>query len=240
MRRHRAAATERTVAVSVAQNLAAVRARIDAAAKACGRDPSAITLLAVGKTKPASLIEEAWRAGQRHFGENYAQELEDKSAALATLEGIIWHFIGRLQTNKAKVVARVATMVHAVDSVRLIDELAKRAGSRATPLEVLVEVNVGGEASKGGVAPDDLAAHLERIEAAQSLRLRGLMSIPPPGVNAESSRPFHRRLRELRDAHGGPSRLPVLSMGMTDDLEIAVEEGATIVRVGTAIFGARA
>lgn len=225
--------------MSVAENLAAVRARIDEAAKRCGRDPREVTLLAVGKTKPASMLEEAWRAGQRDLGENYAQELEEKAAALAQLDGIVWHFIGRLQTNKAKVVARVASVVHAVDNARLVDELGKRAVSRTAPLDVLVEVNVGGEASKGGVAPDALETLLAKIESTRSLRLRGLMSIPPPSENAEKSRSFHRRLRALRDEHGGVSRLPVLSMGMTDDLEVAVEEGATIVRVGTAIFGAR-
>ena len=222
--------------------LSRVRARIEAAARRVGRDPASVLLLAVGKKKPASAIAEAYAAGQRHFGENYAQELVEKHAALAHLDGVVWHFIGQLQSNKARVVAPLATLVHAVDGERLAIELGKRALARERslgPLRVLVEVNVGGEASKGGVAPDDLGALLARIERIPGLRLEGLMSIPPPSETPEGARPYHRRLRELRDAHGGAGRLPTLSMGMTDDLEIAIEEGSTLVRVGTAIFGAR-
>lgn len=224
---------------TIAEHLAEVHARIRAAAERAGRDPASITLLAVSKTKPESAVAEAYAAGQRAFGENYAQELEDKARALAHLADLEWHFVGRLQSNKAKVVAKVARMVHAVDGEKLARELAKRAAERSAPLEVLVEVNVGGEGSKGGVPPGEVSALLATIDTLPTLRLRGLMSIPPPGPDAESSRRFHRALRELRDANGGAARLPVLSMGMTDDLEVAIEEGATIVRVGTAIFGAR-
>lgn len=219
--------------MSIAERLAAVRARIDAAARSCGRDPTSITLVAVSKTKPAADIEEAYAAGQRVFGENYAQELVDKCEALSGRD-IEWHFIGRLQTNKAKFIARHAAMVHAVDSEKLARELGRRVEGRV--LDVLIEVNVGGEHSKGGVAPSALPSLIETISNIPSLRLRGLMSIPPP---SDDARNFHRRLRELRDSHGGATQLPVLSMGMTDDLEIAIEEGATLVRVGTAIFGAR-
>ena len=223
----------------IAQNLAAVRARIDAAARRAGRDPSTVRLLAVGKTKPAEAIAEAYAAGQREFGENYAQELVDKHAALGHLPGIVWHFIGRMQSNKARLVAKLATLVHAVDGEKLAIELGKRAQERSTPLAVLVEVNVGGESTKGGVAAADLEPILRCIESIPSLRLEGLMSIPPPADTPEGSRPYHRALAELRARHGGVARLPTLSMGMTDDLEPAIEEGATIVRVGTAIFGAR-
>ena len=226
----------------IARNLAAVRARIDAAARAAGRAPSAVRLLAVSKTKPSAAIVAAYRAGQRAFGENYAQELVGKHTELAALAGVEWHFIGRLQSNKARLIAPIAAMVHAVDGARLADELGKRALGRSIPLDVLVEVNVGEELSKGGVAAAGLGTLLAHIESIASLRLRGLMSIPPAlggGAEAERSRPFHRRLRELRDEHGGVERLPELSMGMTDDLEVAIAEGATIVRVGTAIFGAR-
>jgi len=223
----------------IVERLEEVRARIRSAAERVGRDPSSITLLAVSKTKPAEDVAAAYAAGQRAFGENYAQELEEKAHALAHLRDLEWHFVGRLQSNKAKVIAKIARMVHAVDGEKLAQELAKRAVGRANPLEVLVEVNVGGEDSKGGVAPAELPILLSAIERMPALRLAGLMSIPPPSPDPESSRRFHRALRELRDAHGGSSRLPVLSMGMTDDLEVAVEEGATIVRVGTAIFGAR-
>lgn len=224
---------------SIEERLADVRTRVRVAAERCGRDPSTITLLAVSKTKPEAAVAEAYAAGQRAFGENYAQELEDKARALAHLPGIEWHFVGRLQSNKARVVAPIARMVHAVDGEKLARELARRAADRATPLEVLVEVNVGGEASKGGVEPAALGPLLAAIEALPALCLAGLMSIPPHTERAEDARPFHRALRELREKHGGAARLPVLSMGMTDDLEIAIEEGATIVRVGTAIFGAR-
>jgi pyridoxal phosphate enzyme (YggS family) len=181
----------------------------------------------------------AYGAGQRLFGENYAQELVDKHAELADLRDVEWHFIGHLQTNKARVVAERATMVHAVDSVRLATELGRRASGRAAPLEVLIEVNVGGETSKSGVAPASVEALIVALERIDSLRVRGLMSIPPPSDSPEHSRRFHRELRLLRDRLGGVERLPELSMGMTDDLEIAIEEGATLVRVGTAIFGAR-
>ena len=231
-----------TATPNIARRLSEVRARIDAAARSAGRDPSSVRLLAVGKTKPASAIAEAYAAGQREFGENYAQELVEKHHALAHLPGIVWHFIGRLQTNKAKVVAPIAALIHAVDSERLAIELGKRAEARSPRFRVgvLVEVNVGGETSKGGVEAADLPRVLDRIESIPSLLLQGLMSIPPQAGSPEGSRAYHRLLRTLRDAHGGPARLPTLSMGMTDDLEVAIAEGATIVRVGTAIFGARA
>lgn len=219
--------------MSLRERLEEVRARIASAAARAKRDPDAITLVAVSKTKPASDVAEAYAAGQRVFGENYAQELLEKRDALRHLPDLEWHFVGRLQSNKAKLVARAARMIHAVDSDKLARELGKRAES---PLDVLIEVNVGGEASKGGVSPAMLPSLIATIAAIENLRLRGLMSIPPP---SDEPRKFHRMLRELRDANGGPTRLPVLSMGMTDDLEVAIEEGATMVRVGTAIFGSR-
>lgn len=225
---------------SIAGRLDEVRARVAQAARVAGRAPGSVLLLAVSKTKPLEAVRAAYDAGQRAFGENYAQELAEKADALAALPDLEWHFVGRLQTNKAKLVAARARVVHAVDSERLARELAKRAEGRARPLDVLVEVNVGGEASKGGVEPAELEAILRAIESLPALRLQGLMSIPPPTDTPEGARPFHRALAALRDAHGGASRLPELSMGMTDDLEIAIQEGATIVRVGTAIFGARA
>jgi pyridoxal phosphate enzyme (YggS family) len=220
----------------IATRLLEVRARIEKAARAAGRDPSEITLVAVSKTKPAADILEAYAAGQRVFAENYAQELVDKGEELAHLTDLEWHFVGQLQTNKAKLVTRFARMVHAVDSEKLARELAKRT---ERPLDVLLEVNVGGEASKGGVTPDDVPSLLATITALPNLRVRGLMSIPPHTDDPEDSRKFHRLLREVRDRNGGAARLPVLSMGMTDDLEIAIAEGATMVRIGTAIFGSR-
>ncbi|MFI5300671.1 MAG: YggS family pyridoxal phosphate-dependent enzyme [Polyangiales bacterium] len=228
-----------TDAHAIAVNLAVVRARMAKACAKCARSIDDVRLVAVSKTKPAADVRAAFDAGQRVFGENYAQELVDKHTELAALAAIEWHFVGHVQTTKAKLVAERATMIHAVDSVRLATELGRRASARATPLEVLLEVNVGGEATKSGVAPEALEALVEAVERIDALRLRGLMSIPPPSDSAESSRPFHRSLRALRDRLGGVARLPELSMGMTDDLEVAIEEGATLVRVGTAIFGAR-
>jgi PLP dependent protein len=213
--------------------LEAVHARIAKAAASAGRDPASIRLVAVSKTMPASAIREAHEAGQRDFGENYAQELAQKATELADLSDLRWHFIGHLQSNKAKVVAPLAHLVHSVDSVSLAKGLAKRAPGR---LAVLVEVNAG-EEQKSGAREADVPALLEAIEAQESLDLRGLMTVPPADLDA--TRRAFERLARMRDELGGPARLPELSMGMSADLEIAVAAGATIVRIGTAIFGAR-
>ncbi|MBX3228361.1 MAG: YggS family pyridoxal phosphate-dependent enzyme [Labilithrix sp.] len=224
--------------MSIASQLADVRARIERAARAVGRDPASVRLVAVSKTKPAAAIREAYAAGQRDFGENYAQELAEKAAELCEeLPDVRWHFIGHLQSNKAKLVAPVAHLVHAVDSAALAHALAKRVPPGAPPLRVLVEVNTGGEAEKHGVAPADAGALLDAIAAEPSLVLGGLMTMPPHDLDA--ARRAFEALVALRDRHGGAARLPELSMGMSDDLEVAIACGATIVRVGTAIFGAR-
>jgi pyridoxal phosphate enzyme (YggS family) len=224
---------------AVAEGLARVRERIARAAEAAGRDPSPIRLVAVSKTKPAEAVREAYAAGQRDFGENYAQELAEKAEALRDLEDVRWHFIGHLQSNKAKVVAPLAHLVHSVDTTSLVRELDKRvrAVDPKKMLSVLVEVNVGGEAQKHGAAPADVGALLDAVDAAPNLALRGLMTMPPHDLDA--ARRAFEDLVVLRDAHGGAARLPELSMGMSDDLEVAIACGATIVRVGTAIFGAR-
>jgi len=225
--------------MTIASALAELHARIHRAALSAGRDPASVKLVAVSKTHAPEAIREAYAAGQRAFGESYAQELERKAAALEDLADLEWHFIGHLQSNKAKVVARVARMVHAVHSRDLAAELGKRAASAGrTPLAVLVEVKLSDEASKHGVAPSELAPLLDAIERDARLRLRGLMTMPPPDDPAAARRVFEE-LAALRAKHGGPSRLPDLSMGMTGDFEIAIACGATIVRVGTAIFGAR-
>jgi pyridoxal phosphate enzyme (YggS family) len=226
--------------VSIASNLAEVRARIDRAATATGRDPAAVKLVAVSKTKPAELIREAYAAGQRAFGENYAQELATKAEALADLPDLQWHFIGHLQTNKARVVAAHAHFVHTVDSATLARELGKRAAksARAAPLPVLIEVSVGGEAQKTGAAPSDIDEVMRAIAEQPSLSLRGLMTVPP-AEDLPAARRVFETLVSLRNLHGGPQALPELSMGMSHDLEVAVACGATLVRVGTAIFGAR-
>jgi pyridoxal phosphate enzyme (YggS family) len=225
--------------MSVASALDAVRARIVAAANAAGRDPASVALVAVSKTKSPEMIREAYAAGQRAFGESYAQKLDDKATALVDLPDIAWHFIGHLQSNKAKVVARVASVVHAVHSRDLAAELGKRAAAAGrAPLAVLIEVKLSDEASKHGALPAELGALLDAIEHDERLRVRGLMTMPPPDDLTAAKRVFDE-LAALRARHGGLSRLPELSMGMTHDLEIAIAAGATLVRVGTAIFGER-
>jgi pyridoxal phosphate enzyme (YggS family) len=233
--------------MTVAAGLESVRERIRHAATAVGRDPAEVRLVAVSKKKPASAIREAYAAGQRDFGENYAQELVDKAAELADLVDLRWHFIGHLQSNKARVVARVAHVVHTVDGASLARELGRRfaastesresRGESGARLPVLVEVNVGGEAQKHGVSPEDLGEVLAAVEGEPALLLRGLMTIPPNDL--EAARRAFEALASLRNAHGGAARLAELSMGMSDDLEIAVACGATLVRVGSAIFGSR-
>ncbi|ABF90783.1 conserved hypothetical protein TIGR00044 [Myxococcus xanthus DK 1622] len=220
---------------SVAERLASVRERVVAACARAGRPVESVTLVAVSKLKPADLIREAYAAGQRDFGENYAQELRDKAAELADLEGLRWHSIGALQTNKVKYVARAAGAFHALDRLEVARELSKRREG-APPLPVYVEVNVGGEATKSGLAPDALGAFLDEVRALPGLQAVGLMALPPPTEDEARARADFQALRELARVHG----LPGLSMGTTHDFEWAIEEGATVVRVGTAIFGERA
>lgn len=218
--------------MSVADGLAEVRERIERACARAGRSPGDVALVAVSKVHPASAVREAYEAGQRLFGENYVQELVDKAESLADLRDLRWHFIGHLQRNKVKQVLGVGAVVETVDSARLAIEIDKRASA---PVEVLLQVNVAGEAQKSGCDAGELAALIEEVRARPRLVLRGLMTIPPLGEEPEASRRFFARLRELGEEHG----LRELSMGMSADLEVAIEEGATIVRVGTAIFGAR-
>jgi pyridoxal phosphate enzyme (YggS family) len=221
----------------IADALKTVLDRIARAAEAAKRDPSTVRLVAVSKTKPAAAIREAYEAGQRDFGENYAQELAEKAVELADLKDIRWHFIGHLQSNKAKLVAPVAHLVHAVHSASLAKELGKRVGAKGS-LDILIEVNVGGEEQKHGVSAGEVATLLSEIEAdAPNVRLRGLMTMPPHDL--ERAKEAFEGLVKLREENGGKTRLPELSMGMSDDLEVAIACGATLVRVGTAIFGAR-
>jgi pyridoxal phosphate enzyme (YggS family) len=228
--------------VTIAERLTEVRARIERAALASGRDPASIRLVAVSKTKSSEAVREAYAAGQRAFGENYAQELEAKAEACAGLAGIEWHFIGHLQTNKARVVARHAHCVHTVDSVPLARELGKRAaaarGAGAAPLPVLIEVNVAREPQKSGATPSEIEEVMLAVRDQSALSLTGLMTVPPVGDLSVARRCFET-LVSLRNLHGGAAVLPELSMGMTADLEAAVASGSTIVRVGTAIFGER-
>jgi len=225
--------------LTLAERLAAVQARIARAATAAGREAAEIKLVAVSKSQPAEVIRRAHDAGQRAFGESYAQELALKAEALADLAGIEWHFIGHLQTNKAKIVAKHADVVHSVDSEVLARELGKRAArERTSGLAVLIEVNVAREPQKAGAAPSEIEDVIRAVRAEPSLVLRGLMTVPPAGDPA-AARSVFGALATLRNLHGGPGALPELSMGMSADFEAAIACGSTCVRVGTAIFGER-
>jgi len=240
-----------TRAEEIAHNLGEVRARIARAEARAGRPPGSVLLVAVSKTKPLSDIDAALAAGQLDFGENYAQELRDKRQAAAASplperSRLRWHFIGPLQANKAKYVAGHAALVHTVDSLALMQELDRRAAPAGpTPQACLVQVNVAGEAQKSGVLPADLPALLDGFAGFPHLRCEGLMLIPPYSDDPEAGRPHFRALADLARAETAHPRANVvwdplqLSMGMSHDLEVAIEEGATLVRVGTAIFGAR-
>jgi len=218
----------------IATNIAEVNERIEKAASRAGRDPEEIALVAVSKRHSEAAIREAYAAGQRRFGENYAQELRDKAVALADLEEIDWHFIGHLQRNKVKYVAPSCSLMETVDSTRLVEELARQATRFERSVGCLVQVNVGGEEQKSGCDPVETAPICEAVELAEGLTLSGLMTIPPWDLDAEGTRVHFAALRELRERHGGTARLPHLSMGMSHDFEEAVLEGATLVRVGTA------
>jgi pyridoxal phosphate enzyme (YggS family) len=224
--------------MTIAERLAEIHARIDAAAIAASRDPKSITLVAVSKTKSASAITEAYEAGQRAFGENYAQELAEKSTALEHLDAIEWHFIGHLQSNKAKVIAAHAHVVHTIDSASLARELSRRVQLlERPPLPVLIEVNVANEPQKHGATAVELSEVIEAVRREKGLSMRGVMTIPPDDIDQAKS--IFETLVSLRNLHGGVNVLPELSMGMSQDFEIAIAAGATIVRVGTAIFGER-
>lgn len=226
----------------IAAKLQAVRARLSAAARAAGRDPGAITLLAVSKTKPLADVLAAAAAGQRAFGENYAQEGVAKVQATAG-QGLDWHFIGPLQSNKTRPVAEHFAWVHSVDRVKVAERLSTQRPADLPPLQVCVEVNVSGEASKHGCLPAEVLALCAAVAQLPRLQLRGLMTIPEPADTFEQQRRPFRQLRDLfetvRAQPWAPAGFDTLSMGMTHDLEAAIAEGATLVRVGTAIFGER-
>ena len=216
-------------AAEIAASLAGILARIDAAARRAGRDPASVTLVAVTKTKPLEDVLAAYEAGVRHFGENRVQEAETKFPHLPP--DAVRHLIGPIQSNKANRAARLADVVHAVDSADVARRLARAAANEGRRLAVYVEVNTGGEETKAGATPADAPALVEAVRALGELDLRGLMAIPPPG----DTRPHFVALRNLATSLG----LSGLSMGMSDDFEAAIEEGATVVRVGTALFGSR-
>ena len=228
---------------SIGSNLQEVKRRIAAAAAAAGRDAQSVTLLAVSKTFGADAVRAAQAAGQQAFGENYVQEALDKIAQLADLRTQLeWHLIGPLQSNKTRPVAEAFDWVHSVDRLKIAQRLAEQRPAWLPPLQLCLQVNVSGEASKSGVAPADLPALAQAVAAlpADRVRLRGLMAIPEPAADMAAQRAPHRALRELMAAlNAGGLQLDTLSMGMSADLEAAVAEGATLVRVGTAIFGQR-
>jgi pyridoxal phosphate enzyme (YggS family) len=231
--------------VSIAENIARVRERIAAAARRAGRDPSAITLMAVSKTFSPECIREAHAAGIRVFGENRVQEFAAKADAVRGLAGAEWHLIGHLQSNKAAKAAELFGAVDSVDSARLAEKLNSAAEKVGKMLPVLIEVNVGGEEAKSGVEPHSAELEQILISAPQwkNLAVSGLMTVPPYTDDPEGARSFFKQLREIRNeiaARNLPAlSMDVLSMGMSHDFEVAIEEGATCVRVGTAIFGER-
>jgi hypothetical protein len=231
--------------MSIAENLAAIRNRIAEAAARASRRPEEITLMAVSKMHPPDRIREAYAAGQRLFGENRVQEFAVKAAALADLKSVQWHMIGHLQTNKSAKAAELFAAVDSVDSLKLAEKLDAAARELNKTLDVLIEINVGGEAAKTGIAFDseELENLLQAAPRLETLKFRGLMTVPPFTEDPEGARLYFRKLRELRDTIAARNLprigMDVLSTGMSHDFEIAIEEGSTCVRVGTAIFGER-
>jgi PLP dependent protein len=231
--------------MSIAENLAAIRDRIAAAAARASRQPEEISLMVVSKMHPPERIREAYAAGQRLFGENRIQEFAAKAATLEFLKNAQWHMIGHLQTNKSAKTAELFAAVDSIDSLKLADKLNAAARELNKTLDVLIEINVGGEAAKTGIAAEseELEKLLQAAPRLESLKFRGLMTVPPFSEDPEGARPYFRKLRELRDTIAA-RKLPaigmdVLSMGMSHDFEVAIGEGSTCVRVGTAIFGER-
>ncbi|MBI2343204.1 MAG: YggS family pyridoxal phosphate-dependent enzyme [Deltaproteobacteria bacterium] len=225
---------------SVEKQLRQVRARMGMAARRCGRDPADVTLIAVSKGQPLGRIQEAVHAGITAFGENYLQELQQKVDAIHVPQ-VTWHFLGRLQRRKIKDLLPMITLIHGLDALGIAEEIARRA---TQPVQALVTVNLGGESTKSGIAPSNVPDFLCALGAFPHLQIRGLMAIPPPTDTPEGSRAYFRRLaRLLREANATqsyPAPLTELSMGMSHDFEIAIEEGATMIRVGTLLFGPRA
>jgi pyridoxal phosphate enzyme (YggS family) len=226
--------------MSLADNLDAIQQRIRAACERAGRDPGSVTLLAVTKGQPPEVVSAAARLGQVWFGENKVQEARAK---IPLCPGKLrWHFIGHLQSNKCREAVELFEMIQSVDSLSLAGEISKRAEAAARRMPVMLEVNVAGEASKFGYAPERLLEELPELNALPRIEIHGLMTVPPYVTEPEKARPHFRRLRELKEQAeavlGAP--MPHLSMGMSGDFEIAIEEGATLVRIGTALFGPRA
>jgi pyridoxal phosphate enzyme (YggS family) len=228
---------------TIADNLQAVKARIERAAIDARRAPAAVTLLAVSKTHPTALIEEARAAGQRAFGENYVQEALEKMELMKPREQGVprleWHLIGPLQSNKTRLAAERFDWVHTLASEKIAKRLSEQRPSALAPLSVLIQVNVSGEATKAGVSPEEVFALSQKASSLKGLRLRGLMAIPEPTADAELQRSRFRAVHEIFNKLREEFAFDTLSMGMSDDMEFAIAEGATLVRIGTAIFGQR-
>jgi pyridoxal phosphate enzyme (YggS family) len=221
---------------TIAENISTLAERIDNAAQAVQRDPASVGLLAVSKTKPAGDLREAYAAGLRDFGENYLQEALGKQSELSGLP-LIWHFIGPIQSNKTRAIAENFAWVHSVDRLKIAQRLSEQRPADLPPLNICIQVNVSGEASKSGCTPQDLPALAQAIGALPNLRLRGLMAIPEPTEDSDEQNAAFAAVRTLQDQLNLP--LDTLSMGMSHDLEAAIAQGATWVRIGTALFGAR-
>jgi PLP dependent protein len=223
------------IMAAIADNLQVVRRRIAAAAAAASREPSSVTLLAVSKTHAAARVAEAAAAGQRAFGENYVQEALEKMDALSATKGLEWHLIGPLQSNKTRLAAERFDWVHTVANEKIARRLSEQRPAGLAPLNVLVQINASGEASKSGTAPSAAAALASSIASFKGIRVRGLMAIPEPGAPRERFHEVNVLYQGLKADFG----FDTLSMGMSDDMDLAIAEGATMVRIGTAIFGAR-
>lgn len=229
----------------ISANIKSVKEKIERACDLCRRDPKSVKLIGVTKGKPVSAIIEAYHAGLFEFGENYAQELRKKAEEIHSM-GLspTWHFIGGIQTNKIKYIINIVSSIHSIDRISLIHEVGKRMPPDKI-VDCYIEVNIGGEESKSGVEPEGVISICREILKYQSMRLTGLMCIPPYSDNPEDSRPYFSRLRTLRDRlreeleTNDPHILSELSMGMSNDFEVAIQEGATVIRIGTAIFGPR-
>ncbi|MBW6510872.1 MAG: YggS family pyridoxal phosphate-dependent enzyme [Desulfuromonadaceae bacterium] len=226
---------------NIAANLAAIHTRIAAACARSGRNPSAVRLVAVSKIKPAADVSAAFAAGQTVFGESYAQELRDKAEQLS--DPVVWHFIGGLQSNKVKYLCGHVALIHSVDRLSLAEEIDKQWGKDAAIADILIQLNLGAEQTKSGTTAAALEKLVRQVAALPNLRIRGLMALPPWEDDPEAVRPFFRELRELAAGiaalHIPRVEMNELSMGMSHDFEVAIEEGATLVRVGSAIFGER-
>ena len=227
--------------MNIKSNIAEIRKSIEEVCARCGRNPDDVKLVAVSKTKPASMIDDAAAAGQTLFGESYVQDFADKVDAVGA--DVDWHFIGGLQSNKVKYLRGKVAMIHSVDRLSLAEEINKQWQKIEQPIDVLIQVNLGGEVSKSGTDEEHLEKLVRQVAALPMLRVKGLMSLPPWFDDPEEVRPFFRRLRELSEAIARLNipdvEMKELSMGMSHDFEVAIEEGATMIRIGTAIFGAR-